>query len=77
MGKAHEKASQLVGDMPWVTEHLTDEQIDDLKLQIAAAFPPSEEKRLRKALRKVLASDDLVAAKEAARTEIERHVEAA
>jgi len=31
-------ATNLVGDMPWVTEHLTDAQIDDLKKQIAACF---------------------------------------
>ena len=41
-----------------------------------AAFP-SEEKRLRKALRAILVSDDLATAKEMARAEIERHVESA
>jgi hypothetical protein len=33
-----ERAASLVGDMPWVTQHLTNDQIADLKKQIAASM---------------------------------------
>ena len=33
-----ERACRLVGDMPWVTEHLTQEQIIDLRKQIQASM---------------------------------------
>ena len=33
-----ERAASLVGDMPWITEHLTDAQIGDMKRQIAASM---------------------------------------
>lgn len=33
-----ERSKRLVGDMPWVTEHLTQEQIDDLAKQICASM---------------------------------------
>ncbi len=35
---AMDKAAQLVGDMPWVTQWLTVEQIEDLKKQIATCL---------------------------------------
>lgn len=50
---------------------------DDGLWALRIVSPNSEEKRLRKALRAILVSDDLVAAKEVARTEIERHAESA
>ena len=34
----NERARALVGDMPWVTEHLTNEQIADLRKQIATSM---------------------------------------
>lgn len=36
--RADEKGRQLVGDMPWVTSHLTDDQIEDLKKQVASCL---------------------------------------
>lgn len=33
-----ERAAKLVGDMPWVTEHLTPEQLVDLPKQIATCI---------------------------------------
>ncbi len=33
-----ERAIALVGDMPWVTEHLTPSQIEDLIKQIATSM---------------------------------------
>lgn len=33
-----ERARALIGDMPWVTEHLTDVQIDDLRHQVRACL---------------------------------------
>ena len=33
-----ERARRLVGDMPWVTEHLTEAQVRDLPHQIEACL---------------------------------------
>lgn len=44
--RADAKGRQLVGDMPWVTAHLTDEQIEDLKKQVGTClrhFPRSHQ----------------------------------
>jgi len=44
--RADKKGRQLVGDMPWVTEHLTDEQIEDLKKQVGTClrhFPRNQQ----------------------------------
>ena len=33
-----ERAKSLIGDMPWVTEHLTEQQIADLRNQVRACL---------------------------------------
>jgi hypothetical protein len=46
-----ERARALVGDMPWVTEHLTEAQIVDMRYQVKACLDAAVEDALQRAKR--------------------------
>jgi hypothetical protein len=45
---ARERAKMLVGDMPWVTEHLTPKQLADLPKQIGTSIEAAEREAVAK-----------------------------